>query len=73
MKQYAIIWFEDDDNYTLVNRNGLVTLTEDEVHSSEEIAGILETQEDVDVAQDDARYAIRLDLLDELFGYDVSA
>lgn len=70
MNEYAIIWFEDNDNFTLFNRKGLVTLTREQALSSEDIAGILETEADVDDAQDDLRYAISLQLLDILYGYD---
>lgn len=73
MKRYAIIWFEDNDNFTLFNRKGLVVLTKEQVLSSDDIAGILESEADVDDAQDDLRYAISLELLDELYGYDTDS
>ena len=56
--KYALIWFEGDSPFTLVNKEGkTVLLTKDE--ALQQSSGLLTTQDDVDAAEDDLRYAIR--------------
>lgn len=70
--KYTVIWFEGADNYTLVDRKGrLIKMTEKEATEAPSIAGILRTQSDVEDAQDDLKYAISLELLEDLFGLDI--
>jgi hypothetical protein len=70
--RYAIIWFEGQDKYTLVDRHGsIVTRTEKEITHAPSIVSILRTQSDVEDAQDDLKYAISTELLENLFGCDV--
>lgn len=72
MDTYAVIWFEGPDTFTLVDRKGrLVKMTAKEVSNSETIVSTLKTQADVEEALDGLKYAITLDLLENLFGCDV--
>lgn len=66
--KYALIWFEGDNPYTLVDKQGkTVLLTKDAALNQS--SGLLHSQDDVDAAEDDLRYAITTDLLDELYGW----
>lgn len=68
INEYAILWFEDNSIFTLVNEdNYTVRLTFTE--AQDESARILETEEDIDEADEGVRYAVPLYLLDELFGW----
>lgn len=70
--KYIIIWFEGTDNYTLVDHSGhFKLLTRTEVARTPELYGILMTQEEVDDAQEDVKYAISTELFSEVFGVDV--
>lgn len=69
--EYAIIWFEGDDAFTLVNsQNQTVVQTRAEV--SRDTAGVIDTEDQLDKAEDDLRYAISLTLLEDLFGWVVN-
>jgi hypothetical protein len=70
--KYAVIWFEGHDNYTLVDKSGdFILMTEKEARKAPSISGILNTQSDVEEAQDDLKYAISTELLENLFGCDI--
>lgn len=70
--KFAVIWFEGADIFTLVDRKGkLVKLSEREAKAAPSITGVLKSQSDVELAVDDLKYAIYLDLLEDLFGCDV--
>lgn len=67
---YAIIWYEDDTIYRLVNTGGeLKTFTRQQAETEASVAGFLNTEEDINSAEDDLRYAISLQLLEETYGY----
>lgn len=67
-REYAIVWFEGEDIYTLVDTNDkTVLLTESEALS--EAAQILRKTSDVEDAEEDLRYAIPAHMLNELFGW----
>lgn len=71
--KYAVIWFEGTDNFTLVDRKGrLVKMVEKDAHAAPSISGLLKTQADVERAQDGPKYAITLELLESLFGCDIT-
>lgn len=66
--KYAIIWFEGEAPYTMVDKKGkTVVLTKDA--ALEQASGLLHTQDDVDEAEDDLKYAITTTLLEDLFGW----
>lgn len=69
-EKYALIWFEGDEYYTLVDRHNKTVLIA-AAEAKESTAGILRTEDDVENALDDLRYAIPANLLQELFGWDV--
>lgn len=65
---YAIVWFEGDDIFTLVdNEDKTIRLTE--THAQTESFDTLKSAKQVEDAQDDLRYAIHVDLLESLFGW----
>lgn len=68
--EYAIIWFEGDIAYTLVDaRNQTVIQSRDAV--ARDTAGIIDTEEQLEAAEDDLRYAISTELLSNFFGWEV--
>lgn len=68
MKRYAIIWFEGDATFRLVDRQSrTITLSYEE--AAQDAAGIIETEDALEKAEDDLRYAINTDLLEELYGW----
>lgn len=67
-KVYALIWFEGENYYTLVDRNNKTVLLS-EAEAEYDTSGILRTEDDVENAQDDIRYAIDVTLLEDLFGW----
>lgn len=69
--KYAIIWFEGDSPYTMVDKKGK-TVTLSKEAALEQSSGLLHTQDDVDEAEDDLKYAITTTLLEDLFGWDVN-
>lgn len=66
--KYALIWFEGDSPYTLVDKQGKTVLLTKEAALNQS-SGLLHSQDDVDAAEDDLRYAITTELLDELYGW----
>jgi len=69
-KNYALIWFEGEDTYTLVDRaDKTVLLTEAEALN--DAVSFLRSEKDLDNAIDDVRYAISVELLEDLFGWEV--
>lgn len=69
-RAYALIWFEGENYYTLVDQfNKTVLISEAEAYY--DTTGILKTEDDVENAADDVRYAISTDLLEDLFGWTV--
>lgn len=67
--EYAVIWFEGEETYTLVNSsNQTVILSRAEAY--QDTAGVINTEDDLENAEDDLRYAISTDLLEDLFGWD---
>lgn len=67
-EKYALVWFEGDDPFTLVDHKGTTVLLDKE-DALRQSSGILLTQDDVDNAEDDLRYAITTDLLEDLYGW----
>lgn len=68
LANYAIVWFEGDDIFTLVdNDDKTIRLTEE--HAKEESYATLRNEKDIEDAQDDLRYAIHVDLLESTFGW----
>lgn len=64
---YAIIWFEDGSTFYMVDSSdNPVLLSKQEVLYDE--IPILRTRDDINDAEDDIRYAIPEDLLEEIFG-----
>lgn len=69
-KRYAIIWFEGDNTFRLVDRQSkTITLSYEE--ASQDSAGIIDTEESLERAEDDLRYAISTELLEDLYGWSV--
>lgn len=69
--KYAIIWFEGDSPYTMVDKKGKTVILGKEA-ALQQASGLLHTQDDVDAAEDDLKYAITTTLLEDLFGWDVN-
>lgn len=69
--KYAIIWFEGDSPYTMVDKKGKTVLLSKEA-AMQQASGLLHTQDDVDEAEDDLKYAITATLLEDLFGWDTN-
>lgn len=69
--KYAIIWFEGDSPYTMVDKKGKTVLLSKEA-AMQQASGLLHTQDDVDEAEDDLKYAITTTLLEDLFGWDTN-
>lgn len=68
MKEYALIWFEGEDPFTMVNKEGKTVLLSKE-EALRQVSSLLENQDDVDKAEDDLRYGIASHLLEELYGW----
>lgn len=68
--QYAIVWFEGENVYTLVNnKDRPILLSKEHLSSEPSIHGVIDREDQVETANDDHRYAIRTHLLEELYGY----
>lgn len=67
--KYAIVWFENDEPYTLVDSDTdkPILLTAGEAQT--EAASRILTLEQAEDMQEGFRYAVHTSLLDELFGY----
>jgi hypothetical protein len=66
--RYAILWFEDDAAFTLVDDSDkTVVLSESEAKA--EASTILRNENEVEEAESGVRYAVPTQLLDELFGW----
>lgn len=66
--RYAIIWFEGESTFRLVdNQSRTITLSYDE--AMQDSAGIIDTEDALERAEDDLRYAISTDLLEDLYGW----
>jgi len=68
--QYAILWFEDSNMFTLVDDEDK-TIILDRHSALEESARILDTESEINEAEEGIRYAVPAYLLDELFGWTV--
>lgn len=67
---YAVVWFEGDSVYTLVNSaNEPILMSKQQVAQEPSIHGIIDSEDQVETASDDLRYAIRTQLLEDLYGY----
>lgn len=67
---YAIIWFEGETAFTLVDsQNKTVVQPRDAVQR--DTAGVIDTEQQLEDAEDDLRYAISVDLLENFFGWEV--
>lgn len=66
--QYAILWFEGDTPFTLVDDSDKTVLLS-EAEAKAETAAVLHTENDVEEAESGVRYAVSTHLLDELFGW----
>lgn len=67
---FAIVWFEDDDVFTLVDDDDkTVLLTYSE--ALDESSSVLANEKEVDEAEKGIRYALPVELLDTLFGWTV--
>ena len=67
-KRYAIIWFEGESTYRLVDKHSrTITLSYDE--AAQDAAGIIDTEDALERAEDDLRYAISTELLEDLYGW----
>jgi len=66
---YALIWFEGDTPYLLADHKGKTVLFSEQDALSHATSA-LKTQDDVDNAEDDLRYAIATELLEELYGWE---
>lgn len=67
--KYAVIWFEGPDSYTLVDRSGkYVLMSENQASKAPSISAILRTEAEVEDATEDVKYAISVELLENLFG-----
>lgn len=67
-KRYAIIWFEGESTFRLVDKNSR-TITLSYAEAAQDSAGLIETEEALERAEDDLRYAISTDLLEDLYGW----
>lgn len=65
---YAIIWFEGDETYTLVDKNSK-TLVFSYQQVLQDSAGVLLTEDDIEGVEDDLRYAISVELLEDYLGW----
>lgn len=66
-KKYAVVWFEGDDIFRLATDDDkTVWLTRAETEY--EVSGVLDTESQVDEAQEGVRYAIEANLMDSMFG-----
>ena len=68
--QYAILWFEGSDMFTLVDDNDKTILLAREA-AQEESSRLLHTEKEINEAEEGIRYAVPANLLDELFGWTV--
>lgn len=67
---FVPVWFSDGDVFTFTDKHGhTLSYTEIDARRQPAISAILRTEDDVERAEDDVRYAIDATLLEELFGY----
>lgn len=73
MNEYAIIWYEDDTIFRLVDTKGnLRVFTRQQAEEEASVSGFLETEDDINKAEDDLRYAISLQLLEDTYGFNIA-
>lgn len=66
---YAIIWFEDESIYRLVDHQGHLKVFDiQQIDQENTVSEFIKTQDDIDNAEDSVRYAITIDLLEDTYG-----
>jgi hypothetical protein len=72
LEQFVVITFSGDDGVFVVTKSDGTVLTREYAAIKGDVHGVLSTEEEIDEAKDDTRYAVPVDLAREVFGWDIT-
>lgn len=70
-EQFIVVWFKGDDEiYAVTDSEGTV-LKREYAALKGDVHGVLSTEEEIEDAADDVRYAVPVELAREVFGWEL--